>query len=197
MSDTHTRNNSDGEAIRREVDKAWLAGIIDGEGSLWAGWHKQFSSKTRTRDDKYLTISLQIVNTNREMIRKAEEVIRSCDVKPYVNYYRKANSTRPWGLLVLKGQGKMQKFLPQILPYLVAKKPQAETILAIISYRQTLHEHHGRYRTEDMPMLSEEPVLLEMLSRLKGFNQGSRHHPLNDYTPSIPDRDDDIVSSAR
>jgi hypothetical protein len=103
-----------------ETDYAWLAGIVDGEGSIMI-------SRTRVQEN-HLGFSyrgaISISNTSEEMMKHILKIAgvgnltrlpeSRFDWKDRFNYHASA--------------GAAQILLPKIMPYLILKKPQAEVL---------------------------------------------------------------------
>lgn len=117
-----TGNNVQVRSIRREVDNAWLAGIIDGEGSFQfvdhAGVNKHFV---------HLRAQLHIYNTEVEMIRKVSQIWKENGIR--FHYYLQKNPHAINGKdgvrITCAGYSNVKKLLDIILPFLVNKLPQA------------------------------------------------------------------------
>ena len=114
----------------KETDLAWLAGIIDGEGSIFV--MKQ-GRKDRERDTNYiLKMSVQSVDPYMapECLKITEE--GSC----YLNREKRENmsNTMKWQVC---GKG-ATRVLKLLLPYLRVKKYQAELA---IQFQETTKKH--------------------------------------------------------
>ncbi len=66
-------DNAQVRSISREVDLAWLAGIIDGEGNLDFSVQTKPSGENKVPND-YFCPKLRITNTDMRMIRKISEI---------------------------------------------------------------------------------------------------------------------------
>lgn len=109
-----------------EEEKAWLAGVIDGEGSI-------FLSKVigaNYRRGFFYRPQLAVSNSNRSLLVRVAEIIGEGTVqlaKKELGYWK----TR-WMYAAVSGV--LREILPQILPYLIIKRAQAETMLQFFSY---------------------------------------------------------------
>ncbi len=109
-----------------EEEKAWLGGIINGEGSI-------FLSKVmgaNYRRGFFYRPQLLVSNTNRSLLVKIAEIIGEGTVQL-------AKKERgPWKTrwMYAAASGVLRAVLPQILPYLVIKRAQAETMIQFFSY---------------------------------------------------------------
>lgn len=191
------------EIIRREVDKAWLAGIIDGEGTIEAALRKSYNPKVTNPDARRIEIMMTIVNTDSRIIEKATEILKDNDIKPIVYWLKRSKKNmkcRDLGVVRVTGFTKLTKTLTMVLPYLVSyKKEQSLEVLSLIQYRQTLPYHNGNgslksdgTRREGRKSICDNPVIQAKIARIRELCQ-----PLNDYTPCPDNSGDDIVSSVK
>lgn len=98
----------------KKTDKAWIAGIIDGEGSLSLPKHQS---------------KVQVGNTDFGMLERLKEL---CGGKIYNSGRKKYNKRhKPCKFWVLYKKEKVKKFLKEIYPYLVckSKREKAEELL--------------------------------------------------------------------
>lgn len=107
-----------------DIDKAYLAGFIDGEGCIC------FLKQTRKNRERY-TPCITIVNTNKEIIEWINGKI------PYFNLHV---STRPKNhkdmyIIETRKQMPIKYILQMMIPYLKVKKEQAELMLEYINNR--------------------------------------------------------------
>ena len=142
----------------QETDVAWLAGLVDGEGTFVV-------SKNRYAKDKPPSVKAQmsIPNTNERIIEKAVRVIRSMGIKPYVTEHppRAGNRKRHWRVAVTK-LSDMAKITDLLLPYL-ARSDNAILMNRYAHLRMTgpwidggLDPHTGKHRMRRRPLAVEE-----------------------------------------
>jgi len=106
----------------KETDKAWTAGIIDGEGCI--GVYKNNKGFCKT-----FNCHLNVANTNVLMLNQLKEFWGG---KIYPDRHRlKYGWKECWVWQLNKGK-EISRFLKNILPYLVVKKEQAEMMLEFI-----------------------------------------------------------------
>ena len=111
-----------------EVEKAYLAGIIDGEGCLSV-------SKEKSPKGEYKILykaHLKITNTNQKLIQWLEKIIGKC-------YIKTDKGDPKWKLRfswIMTDRDKMFPLLKEILPYLILKKKQAKLILKLRKGKQ-------------------------------------------------------------
>jgi branched-subunit amino acid transport protein AzlD len=110
----------------REAEKAWLAAIIDGEGTITLV--KRIDSKYR-RGFCYVP-TLEISNTNKALLIRIWELIGEGGV--YTDKRETPGWKRKW--MYNGSAGVLRAILPQILPYLIVKKGRAEKMLEYLQY---------------------------------------------------------------
>jgi hypothetical protein len=117
-----------GVRILSELEKAWLAGVIDGEGSILVS--RIAPRKGHYRRGFYYSAKLEIANCNEAFLRKVADLIGKgsvCLIKEKRLLWRDR-----WqytgSSIVLKG------ILPQVLPYLLVKRRVAEKMLEYLGF---------------------------------------------------------------
>jgi hypothetical protein len=98
-----------------ETEKAYLAGIIDGEGCVGLG----------VRLKKYITPTLQITNTDERLMLW---LVEHCGGKVYPRLAEGRPTRKPSWLWSVAGQ-KARTVIETAQPYLVLKAAQAEIVL--------------------------------------------------------------------
>jgi len=141
-----------GETIRREVDMnklfdteiAWLAGIIEGEGSL-----QIVTGKYVGRDGnvyKRMIPKIDIGNTDMRLLKEVSRILKKMNC---VFCYRldtcKYKEGKGKKALAIKiyGYGTLEKLLNYMMPYLHSKKDQAKVMLDFIKFRKKFPLHGG------------------------------------------------------
>ena len=113
--------------MNKEVWTAWLAGLIEGEGTI-----NLSRSNRKTLRHPYFRSCLHIANTNRMLLEKAKQIIAEISgAKATIviaNKIRPANHKIGWRLAV-QAQRDLIKLLPLLIPYLVGKGEQAHLLL--------------------------------------------------------------------
>jgi hypothetical protein len=109
----------------QETDYAWLAGIIDGEGSLFVS---RVIVPANRRGFSYRT-QLSVTNTNQELILKIREIIGSGSV----SHIPEPRSDWKDRYVYSAFSGTIRTIVPKILPYLIAKKKHAMKVLELLT----------------------------------------------------------------
>jgi len=138
-------NNSSLQSISREVQYAWLAGIIDGEANLSASTH------TRDNGKKYLNVKLRISNTDLRMIRRIAEIYARDNVVFFYTINKRRRYNKKWKdqlHIEVASHGSVKKVLSKTIPYLVNKKNLADIVLRMIDFVQSQRKG-GRMTPKD------------------------------------------------
>jgi hypothetical protein len=121
--------NNQVETISRE-DRAWLAGIIDGEGTFCV---RNYPNKEK--NDRKVMISIS--NTNPFLLKKISEIYVKIGIKFCwnLNMPRRENQRQYMAIHVF-GNGSIKKLISLIYDFLTAKKKQADLMLEYLSWRE-------------------------------------------------------------
>lgn len=136
------------------TDVAWCAGIIDGEGYIYAAH--------QSRGSKNYRIEVGVNNTDLRMLRKLQDCFGGCKIqrctpsKPRPGY-KDQYSWRTHGTAA-------KPFLEAVFPYLVCKKEQAEVALLFI---ETIIGKGPRIKTDDATLAARK----EMFESLRALKQ--------------------------
>lgn len=124
--------NAQVRPISREVDLAWLAGIIDGEGAMSA-------ALKMTSGRFYLDVKVRVYNTDVRMIRKIARIYVENGIKFFynINAKRKAHYKNQLGICI-GTKGSSLRILEAVKPYLANKQEWAQAIIDIIGFVNSL-----------------------------------------------------------
>lgn len=113
----------------RDIDLAWLAGIIDGEGC--------FTIFTNSRNDAVnpsISANLTITNSNYLLLNRCKEIFDALEIK---YFYHDPKNGYQLGRKVMririKNYSSLQRLIELMIPYLVGKTEQAKIILEFVS----------------------------------------------------------------
>jgi hypothetical protein len=113
-----------------DTEKAWLAGIFDGEGSLILD---------KSRNARLPIIGFHITNTDMTLLGKVQFIIQKMINKPIKLYPKKrydnhiVNSQKPCYSIDLRKHSEVLKILKEIYPYLTSKSKRAELLITYLS----------------------------------------------------------------
>ena len=137
-----------------DVDLAWLAGIIDGEGC--------FSIFINNRNDAMnssISASLTITNSNCLLLNRCKEILDALEVK---YYYHDPKNGHQQGRRVMrvkvKNYSSLKCLIELLLPFLVGKIDQAKIILEFAN----LAKQRGKLKYEERA---------ELMRKVKKLNQ--------------------------
>lgn len=158
------RENAQVRSISREVDLAWLAGIIDGEGSL------NVDLKMAHNNKPYLQVKVRIANTDLRMVQKIARIYLDLNVVFFynINYKKKATWKNQMNIVV-SSQGSCRKILEATLPYLANKQDSGKVMLEIIKFVQGCPKG-GNVSHFDYP---NDPTFIKLLT---GWNTEKAWH---------------------
>lgn len=130
----------DRETISK-TELAWLAGIIDGEGCIYGRWRQHNKHRRKCDDGRIqyvLNVGISITNTDVFLIQKISEICEKMGIG--FAYTTKPPKPPRKGVLtiIIEGKGRCRKLLEPLLPYFGSKKEQANVLLGIIRYRESL-----------------------------------------------------------
>lgn len=153
---------------QNEIDLAWLAGFVDGEGYIGLTIHRNKGKKT------YYIPRIAITQASEEMLNNISRVMENNGIAHHISK-RRAQTKRwkPLFALETAGFARALKFLYVIEPYLVGKRLQAQMTMAYIWSRTRDGWSSKRPYTDD------EHNLYHALRELN--NRGPEI--LNEHTP--------------
>lgn len=150
----------------KETEKAYLAGLWDGEGSITV-WKTE-----RSKGVPKIIPCITLTNTNEDMILYAERLLHSVGVKYFKHSYDRKNAKRIHQL-TCRNLESVKKFLESVTPYLVAKKKQAQMTLQFVSgrldtllYKPRGWNTHAPYSQEELA-ISDEIMALNKKGAVK------------------------------
>lgn len=137
-----------------EVELAYLAGLIDGEGTITL----ERTGNRRLSGVTGLSPHVVIANTNEAIIQYAVQLFQRLGVNPHIKTQLKGYGSRQktcyW--VGMTGLTKSRKVLEPLLPYLVGKTAQARLVLDFIYYRGSTAEAKGKpYGTYEIGILEK------------------------------------------
>jgi hypothetical protein len=116
--------------------RAYLAGIMDGEGTIGLS-HRVSKPHWKTKNMDHYQVQLDVLsNTNELLILAVVSLLRQEGFVPKLCSWqpRGKNSRRGYRIFLLRTEQKV-RFLELIHPYLIGKKEQAELVLSFLSRR--------------------------------------------------------------
>lgn len=139
-----------GDQQAKKTDLAWLAGIVDGEGSILIlkNGHKG-SYKGHN-----MVVMFHVTNTCGNIIAKTQEIIESLGVGCYIRTREnKGYKWKPSFRLDVSKFAHLKILLEAIRPYLVSKHGQADLVLRFINKR--IDKNRKPYDDEELGIIDE------------------------------------------
>lgn len=163
------RKNARVRPISREVDLAWLAGIIDGEGNL----HAQVQEKQSGTSGRfnYFSPKIRITNTDVRMIHKVSEIYVRENLRFFYalnrvsRYQNKRETWRDQLEITVASQEACARLLRLVMPYLVNKAEYAKLFLGLIEWVME-QPKRGRMSAKG-PNYTENENFKEFVARLQ------------------------------
>lgn len=112
-----------------ETECSWLAGVIDGEGSILLS--KAFSRLYRR--GFFYRPQLEISNSNRPFLIRIAEVIG----EGTIHRNKKGDESTRTRWAYIASAGVLRAILPQILPYMIVKRERAKKMLEYFEFIDT------------------------------------------------------------
>jgi hypothetical protein len=118
----------------REVDLAYFAGIIDGEGTITL---ERNGTRRAYNGQMGFSPKVIIANTSQPLLQRVFSIIEAIGVNPHIKTQLagKYNRGKVMYWVTVAGLTKCAKVLRPLLPYLVAKQAQARVVLDFIERR--------------------------------------------------------------
>ena len=138
-----------GSIRRHELDAAWLAGIMDGEGCISTTYANGNKSKNHYR------CRVEVRNTNPFMIQRITQIMADKGIQFFLHFLKKKESYKEGLVFVVTGYKAIQSLLQMILPHLTAKYDEAKLMAEFISWRLNEHPMVGCNGGERMKVLRE------------------------------------------
>jgi len=109
-----------------EPDLAWLAGIVDGEGTI--GIHR---TNVKSQKHPYLRPHIQIANTDLRILEKARVILTAITGRLHntVVTNKGGNGQKKGYRIAANTQSAAVLLLPLLIPHLAGKREQAELVL--------------------------------------------------------------------
>jgi len=148
-----------------EVQKAYIAGFVDGEGAIGINTTGHLSKKGY----KCYTVYFKITNTNKDVLNSIRSWSGLWQVKPQnlsnspIERFSK-NCKPQWKWQLFSNEVRM--FLPLLLPYLQIKKRVAELVLTMLGERRV----RGRHLSEDELARNHQLYLEAKKLNQRGFH---------------------------
>lgn len=187
-----SRNGEIGNPLETaETEKAWLAGVIEGDGAIGLGFQAQRATAPRR-----FAVKPDISFSNQDALL-IEKVVNLFSALSGKNAYIREqlgsyDRSHPVISVRLTGMAAVKVVLEAILPYMCGEKQaRARLLHRFISSRFERHQGRGNGASKT-PYNEEEIVIIKTIYE-RGVRKGGKRNPdiggiLNDYTRDIAEK---------
>lgn len=138
-----------------ETEAAYIAGLIDGEGSILLTRHW-----IKNRKRYYYNVKVRLFNTNIEALEWVQIKVGGGSLFPFPNYrYSNRFNTQKQMYILDFSRRLAVELLRRVLPYLIVKRRQAEVIL---DYHEKT-KHKMNFVKKGQPFYGSHPLTEEEL----------------------------------
>ena len=141
-----------------EGDLHWLAGFIDGEGSIH--FKRMGGTRLRKMNLDYYGTNIRICNTHEETLETVIAILKANGLAFHVSHRHAYPNCKPAWDITVSGLKRCKRWLEVLSPYLRTKKEQAEWMLEFIESRLSLG---SKYNGEGYTLREQE--LLQLLRK--------------------------------
>jgi len=167
--------------IRKEytvAQLAYLAGIIDGEGSIYIG---NFSCNPKTKIPYYQT-NIQVTNTDKPLIDWLHEVFGGLVSKRTIKQH--AENSRKQAYMWTASGERVTHLCELILPYLIVKTKQCEIM---IKMRATFTQNHCKKGTQGIQPHSADLIALRqsLMDEMRSLHIRTHSYKNHGHLPRV------------
>lgn len=154
---------------------AYLAGLIDGEGTVSVQTTSGYR-KDRGRRERSFTWKVDVSNTNPAITNEVVSILEQLGIGYFFGKYNMKNiKHKPVIKVVVSGRPRVEQLLNSVLPWLVGKKPQAELLLRMAARRKELSYHSRPF---------DDCVLVDGLLEMRQLNRRGTNLTSDQFAPS-------------
>lgn len=139
-------NTDNRQGTPSEAEIAWVAGIIEGEGTLMLSAHRRNERQSTIPGNPKVTAYVVLYNTDGGIIRKFVEILNRMGINPHIGEREQKPMMRPGGgeyrptatmlRASIKSMGATHKLLTAIRPWLFGdKSARADLMLQFLESR--------------------------------------------------------------
>lgn len=153
------------ESISRKEAIAWLSGVLDGEGCIIAYW----AAPSNGMIGPGMRVNVRFAGTHPTLIFKVTHILKSEGFKFCIAVSKRHEGFKTSADVVVSGKGSVGRLLRLLMPHLTEKKDQAELMLDLIEYRNSIAANKYKHGVEGTIScrLWEDPILLKKVEAIK------------------------------
>lgn len=133
-----------------EAELGWLAGIMDGEGTICLS-----KEKASRRNHLYARCTIHVIaNTNPALIARVTALLSKVEIRysigTLIGEQKRAKNWKPAWNVKISTIDAMKDFLEMVRPYLVGKAEQADIAVLFLARRFSSHAAWGILESEEL-----------------------------------------------
>lgn len=154
-------NPSVTKPISREANAAFIAAFLEGEGTIHAG----VEDRSKRNLGPMLRLAVRLTNNNYLLLNKGAQILLDEQI-PFCWTLdpRDGLKGKACANIHIAGKKRIKKFLEFVLPHMSSKKRQAELMLDLINYRESLVLSSKR---DTRGELMSDPKIVELIKEIK------------------------------
>lgn len=150
---------------QQEREFAYIAGIVDGEGCITMAFRQYRLGKFRIEP------KVEIANTSSTLLDWLSAKLTEHSIGHHITWHApQTPQSRPWAALVIQRYNSIVNFLERILPYLVIKRLQGETVRGFLKTR-LLPDGRSKKNGITDPYTLED---FQALAKVRALNRSKR-----------------------
>lgn len=148
------------------LELSYLACAFDSEGTFTIS-----SNGTNNGQRKHHYSPRSIIgNTSTDYIWHLIKIFDKLDISPYIQFKEGKDNRKDAFILIVKNFNYNKRLIELLLPYLTAKKSQAQIVLRFINRRMDIRDNRGY----NIPYDNDDFSLIEDLSKLNKRGESSQ-----------------------
>ena len=159
------------QANLSEFERGWLIGMIEAEGCITLSENHGPAGR-RHHLNSQIAPGVDFYNTSEEIVNRYTELLTKMDVSFHIHQRYRASHRFPEIQVKVNRFGSIARLIEPLLPCFLAKKREAELVLAFVKSRLNHMQEHGRangwlghvlYTDEELAFYQEFKTLKESL----------------------------------
>lgn len=164
-----------------ELERGWVAGFFDGEGSVYISMRAARENDRNNRGKgQFIRPECKISATDIESLEKMHDILTRAGIPHFISWHRPKGSTREGVLyrvawsIVISGIKRTDRFLEWITDALTTKRERAELCRAFVASRLSQPSPQTPYLDSEMDLVrqmrslnaSKKPITLAIEKRV-------------------------------